>query len=47
MNYPTFEDVAVWYQDGFWSEFMVKEAVVCEVITPKQYKEITGKDYVA
>jgi len=33
------------YERGLWTKAMVKMAVKKGVITPKQYKEITGKDY--
>ena len=35
------------YDIGLWSKPMVKTAVVKGVITPEQYKEITGEDYAA
>lgn len=35
------------YDRGLWSKQMVKTAVTKGVITPEQYKEITGEDYVA
>ena len=35
------------YDRGLWSKQMVKTAVVRGVITPEQYKEITGEDYSA
>lgn len=35
------------YDRGLWSKQMVKTAVVKNVITAEQYKEITGDDYVA
>lgn len=40
-----------WYNiiKGFyprlWSKEWVADAVVCEKITPEQYKEITGEEY--
>lgn len=34
------------YDRGLWSKQMVKVAVVKNVITAEQYKEITGDDYV-
>lgn len=47
MNFPGFNEIKMWYGFGYWTEDMVKEAVVCEAITTTQFKEITGKDYVA
>lgn len=47
MIYPSLDDIQMWYGYGFWTDAMVKEAVVCEVITGEQFKEITGEDYVA
>lgn len=33
------------YERGLWTKAMVKMAVKKGVITPDQYKEITGDDY--
>ncbi len=33
------------FERGLWSAAMVKVAVRKGVITPEQYREITGKDY--
>ncbi len=33
------------FERGFWTAAMVKVAVRKGVITPEQYREITGKDY--
>jgi len=35
------------YDRGLWSKAMVKVAVRKGVITPEEYKQITGEDYVA
>ena len=42
MNYET---IKLRYQQGFFSEQMVKMAVRKGVITKEQYTEITGKNY--
>lgn len=33
------------YKKGLWTADMVKMAVVKGVITPDEFKEITGKEY--
>ncbi len=33
------------FERGLWTAAMVKVAVRKGVITPEQYREITGKDY--
>ena len=38
-----FEKIKNWYSLGLWSEQRVREAVAKNVITPEQFKEITGK----
>lgn len=43
----TFEMIKRNYDRGLWNELMVKTAVVKNVISEEQYKEITGQDYVA
>lgn len=35
------------YEKGLWSKQMVAMAVKKGIITPEQYKEITGEDYTA
>ena len=35
-----------WYEAGYWTKLMVKNAVVKEKITGDEYKEITGEDYI-
>ena len=42
MNYETIKKN---YDDGLWTKTLVKMAVRKGVITPEQYKEITGEDY--
>ena len=41
------EKIKVWYEAGWWTNGMVKNAVVKEKITADEYKKITGEDYVA
>ena len=36
-----------WYEAGWWTKCMVKDAVVKEKIAADEYKGITGEDYVA
>lgn len=36
-----------WHEAGWWTKWMVKNAVVKEKITADEYKTITGEDYVA
>lgn len=43
----TFEQIKKNFDRKLWNKQMVKMAVVKEVITAEQYKEITGEDYVA
>ena len=43
----TFETIKMNYDRKLWNDQMVAIAVVKKVITPEQYKEITGKEYVA
>ena len=38
-----FEKIKKWYSLGLWDERRVREAVAKNVITPEQFKEITGK----
>lgn len=40
-----FETIKKNYEKGLWTKQMVKIAVIKGVITPEQYKEITGEDY--
>jgi uncharacterized XkdX family phage protein len=41
----TFEIIKSNYEKGLWTKQMVRLAVRKGVITPEQYKEITGEDY--
>lgn len=34
-----------WYNQGLWTETMVRQAVVKNVITLEDFKDITGKEY--
>ena len=43
----TYEIIKKNYDRGLWSKQMVDIAVKKGIITPEQYKEITGDDYVA
>ena len=36
-----------WHEAGWWTKWMVKNAVVKEKITADEYKTIVGEDYVA
>ena len=40
-----FEIIKKNYEKGLWTQQMVKVAVKKGIITPEQYKEITGEDY--
>lgn len=40
-----FEKIKKWYQQGIWTDDMVRSAVEKGKITPAQYTEITGKPY--
>lgn len=42
----TYETIKKNYDRGLWNIQMVKVAVKKNVITPEQFKEITGEDYV-
>jgi hypothetical protein len=41
----TYEIIKLNYDQKLWNKQMVKMAVVKEVITEEQYKEITGEAY--
>ncbi|EOY7425833.1 TPA: XkdX family protein [Clostridioides difficile] len=43
----TFDKIKYYYENQMWNEEMVKNAVLKEKITVKEYKEITGEDYKA
>lgn len=40
-----FEQVKYWYDNGFWSDIRVRNAVTKGWITAAEYTEITGKYY--
>ena len=40
-----YETVKRYYDKGYWTLQMVRNAVVKGWITPEQYKEITEEDY--
>ncbi len=42
-----FDMIKMYYDKRLWSIKRVKNAVVKNVITEAQFKEITGEDYVA
>ena len=42
-----YEKIRKWYQQGLWTEKMVQNAVAKGVLTPEQYREITGEAYPA
>ena len=42
-----YNKVKKYYNENLWNKKMVKNAVVKKWITPEEYKEITGEDYVA
>lgn len=41
----SFERIKYYYEAGLWSEPMVKIAVRKGIISPEQFKAITGADY--
>ena len=41
-----YEKIKGWYEAGWWTKGMVKDADVKKKITADEYKEITGEDYV-
>lgn len=41
-----FEKIKKYYDDGFWTKKMVKNAVIKGKITAEEYEEITGDPYV-
>lgn len=41
----SYETIKRNFDKGLWNTAMVRMAVKKGVITPKQFKEITGKDY--
>lgn len=40
-----FERIKKWYQKGIYTKANVALYVRAGIITPEQYKEITGEDY--
>lgn len=40
-----FEKIKKYYEDGFWTKKMVKNAVVKGKITAEEYEEIVGEPY--
>ena len=40
-----FETIKKNYERGLWNKIMVKTAVRKGIITPEEYKIITGEDY--
>lgn len=40
-----FERIQKWYKQGLWTAEMVRNAVDKGVLTPEQYREITGNTY--
>lgn len=42
----SYEKIKKYYDDGLWNKKQVANAVKKGKITPEQYKEITGEEYV-
>lgn len=40
-----FDKIKRFYDLGLWNKDMVRNAVKKNIITPEQYKEITGEEY--
>ena len=40
-----FENIKKWYEAGFWTEPMVRNAVVKGKLTEAEFAEITGQTY--
>lgn len=40
-----YEKIKEYYERGLWNEERVRQAVAKGVITPEQFKEITGKEF--
>lgn len=38
-----YEKIKKYYEQGLWDEQRVREAVARGILTPEQFKEITGK----
>ena len=45
MHSPMFEKIKAYYDNGYWTKKMVKNAVVKLKITENEYEEITGEPY--
>ncbi len=43
MMFPTFDDIKLWYTNGFWTVGMVKEATRLNYITEEQLEEILNE----
>ncbi|MBO6417341.1 XkdX family protein [Enterococcus gallinarum] len=43
MMFPTFDDIKLWYTNGFWTAAMVKEAERLNYITEEQLEEILNE----
>lgn len=41
----TYETIKMYYDKGYWTISMVRQAVVKKVITKTQFKKITGTAY--
>ena len=46
MKSKKFDKVKFYYDNGYWSISKVYDAVIHGWITPEEYKEITGYDFV-
>lgn len=42
-----YKKIKEWYEAGYWTKVMVKNAVIKKRITADEYKNITDDDYVA
>lgn len=40
-----FQKIKKYYESGFWTKAMVRNAVIKGKITPEEYEEITGESY--
>ncbi|MBE5886758.1 MAG: XkdX family protein [Lachnospiraceae bacterium] len=45
MHSKHFDKIKYYYEKKFWTEKMVRDAVVKERITAEEYTEITGLEY--
>lgn len=46
INSKHFEKVKYYYDNELWTKYRVAEAVKKNWITPEEFKEITGEDYI-